>query len=266
MVNKIQSGINKNLKINFCDEEDFDNNEVEFVEPTAPSLNNSVVTEETEEVEVSIEEADIINILIAIFNKNPEILGSIKRSYDSVVMTLEKGISEILSVEITMDEINNAFPCVKDFIYLASIGVIVSDKFTNTVPSDVKVFLPTSKTEGSIYIRNTPMGKVYKTIPMISTFSKPEINSVIGKFFKGKFPPTVNADFYGYYISQFQEQETKRRIQELKLDLSVLSDLEVVSFVIENGGFNEFTVKQLKDSNFPQNRMLKIKNLVSLMD
>jgi len=266
----MELGIDKNLTIDFSENEANESTDIDYGERNPMTVmfldeDNETITEE-EEVTLEITEQDVYIALINIFSKNPAILKSIRTNYSAIKMTIDNELSEFFGADLTLSDLIETFPKIQDFVYLSSIGVLVHNKYINAVPSDVKLYVETPNDKDSIYIRTTSIGRVFKSIPVISFFVKAEFNSLMAKFFKGKFPSGVNGDYYNYYISQFQEAETQRKIQDINIDIEVMTDLEIVSWIDECGGLTEEVYTTFKLSNFPQRRLDKIKKIITLME
>ena len=262
----MQMGTDKRLQIDFSNGEEDLQNLLDFEDSSPIEVyDDQSYEEESEEIEIEISEKEIYDALVFIFNKNPEIVRLLSRKYSAVIQDINTALSEFFGADLSIDDLQSTFPRIKAFIYLTSIGVLVGAKYINVVPSNVKLILETSDLENSIYIRTTSAGRVYKSIPLISFFTKSEVNSTIHKFFKDKFPSSVNADYCGFYMSSYQEAETERKISEINIDFNSLSDLEIVSYIIENGGLTEELIANLEISNFPQRRLDKISKIIKMM-
>lgn len=215
-----------------------------------------------EDVEVEINSKDVMSTIIFILNKNPKKVKSMNLDIYANAEYIAEELSKVYQVEITLDDMVT-LDGVIEFLFLISKGIIVSNKFTNAVKSSVKLYYLTSKDEDSVFLKQTNHGKLFRSIPIITTFSKAEINNTISKFFKNKFPILIT-DYYDYFVKDLQSMEVSRKIDEIG-SIRHMEVSEMAKWIIDNKINKSDEFKYLLDNGVNQATLEKAKEIAKIL-
>ena len=255
------SNMGKNAEALLTSDDELLNNEVGFG-GTAFNFDTDYEGYDPENIEIEINAKDVMSNIIFILSKNPDKVKSMNLDIYSNTEYLAEELSKIYQTEITLDDMVS-LDGVIEFIFLISKGIIVSSKFINVVKSSVKLYYLTSKDEDSVFLKQTNHGKLFRSVPVITTFSKSQINNVTSKFFKNKFPSIIT-DYYNYFVKDLQNLEVSRKIDEINV-IKHMEVAEMAKWIMENNINKSDEFKYLLDNGVEPATLEKAKEIAKIL-
>lgn len=255
------SEMGKNAEAVLTSDEELLNNEVGFANASF-DFDTDYEGYDPENIEIEINSKDIMSTIIFILNKNPDKVKSMNMDIYSSAEYIAEELSKVYQTEITIDdliELDN----IMEFLFLISKGIIVSNKFINTVKSSVKLYFLTSKDEDSVFLKQTNHGKLFRSVPVITTFSKAEINNITSKFFKNKFPSLIT-DYFNYFVKDLQSVEVSRKIDEINV-IKHMEVAEMAKWIVDNKINKADEFKYLLDNGVEPATLEKAKDIAKIL-
>jgi len=193
----------------------------------------------TEEIEVELTDTDIINHLDHVFCLSPDSVSLLSKNFNSGLDRISELFKTHLDLSVNVRDIYDTMPRVKDFLNMVSLGIIVGNGYTDVISYPYKMFyLPKNpNAQYCPFIRNTNLGRIYKSIPVMTDFTRNEFNNIMKKFYSRQLQEVSkksNGDFFAYFEKTVPDENAVREIDNLDEDMAnKLKDLELAVMLLE---------------------------------